>query len=430
MEGGRRKRVQSLWLAACCNNNSHQTVILPLTPKSNPYCIEEGWQARINDKFDIDSVSSEVNSLSMSVSSLITKCIDILEIDLDPDWSWKPLVKINNSADLITKKVMLYQTDNFRTLGDGYWIHKEHEAHARAMKSAPVIYDIENNNNNQSKLDELLKLALENKNKVNEITTEIKEFRKEFQSSLSVLTKIVTNINKRNTPTTFLLIDVFSVQQSKNQNKNNNTNNSQSTNLECFLKGINKVKSVFDSVHQFVTDPVETTKSSMIDKLHDQMFLYLVCENCLQPQEGHNWPKTITKPKEIVPKVLPLAKAGLIAMRGVNFGLQIGKCFGIPVPSVGDENFSQLSEFFDNLGKGSLDDYDLLQDLVGDHFGNNNNNNNNQSLSARNNNFSMNEFEKFLLSDNCDKNRDFERLLQCVVNKDGEKIYICRECEK
>ena len=124
----------------------------------------------------------------------------------------------------------------------------------------------------------------------------------------------------------------------------------------------------------------------------------------------------------------------MLAARGLNIGLQIGKCFGFPLPSIDGKNFSDATDFLNRVGESTLDDYDYLQDLVKQHWGhnnnNNNNNNNNTSLSVNSNDFSIHEFETFLSQ--CDPTHTHSSLLQCVYKEEGQqrgdKIYICKQC--
>ena len=416
--------IHTIWLPICDDKNK-VNAMLPLSPKSNPLSMEE-WVIRDDMKVDFNNNNSNSNNdTSSKLSDLIAYCLDdILGIVLeDQGWILKPIERIED-ANLISKEIIKFQSNKFVKLEEGFWIHLDYESHARSM------YKANNETELQSKLDLILKSTQESLINTRIIINDISEIK----DSLSTLTKIVKNLNIRNTPTTFLLMDHSSIEQSKKV-LNDPSRGADVTRKECLKSGIKRLGGLFESVSKFVADPLEETKNLIVDKLHDKMYLYLTCECCFQPQQDDSvWPVVISSPKEVVPKILPLAKAGILAARGLNMGLQIGKCFGFPLPSIDDKNFSDASEFLKGLEDSTLDDYDKLQDLVSKHWGStsdhNDKKNDNTPLNSNEDNFAIKEFERFLLSDKCDPNKTFERLLQVTITNSGDKLYICRDCER
>jgi hypothetical protein len=67
-----------------------------------------------------------------------------------------------------------------------------------------------------------------------------------------------------------------------------------------------------------------------MDLLQDRYYIALVCEVCrLHPEDKELW-YLIEKPKEIVGKILPLARAGLQFAFVLNKVSAVGRIFGLP----------------------------------------------------------------------------------------------------
>ena len=66
----------------------------------------------------------------------------------------------------------------------------------------------------------------------------------------------------------------------------------------------------------------------------ETMYLYLVDELTCEPVRAEGYPIVITKPSEIVPKLLPVMQVGLRAMSIYNGAGGIARLFGYPVPKV------------------------------------------------------------------------------------------------
>ena len=215
-------------------------------------------------------------------------------------------------------------------------------------------------------------------------------------------------------------------------------------------KGLDRLNELYSSVSAFAADPAAKTKAMILDVLHEKMLMYLCCECCKEPQEGDGsvWPITIDSPKEVVFPLLPLAKVAVHFCRVVNVGLQVGKCFGLPTPSIDDKYLREAGSFLDKAGDATLQDFELLQELVSSHWpakhsaadqmsaakeraaSDSEKRGGSSSVSASGSSFSISEFESFLSSAKGDPASSWKKVLQCVIDDDGNKLYVCKACEK
>eukprot|EP00966_Prymnesium_polylepis_P324984 7380982-Prymnesium_polylepis.1 len=79
----------------------------------------------------------------------------------------------------------------------------------------------------------------------------------------------------------------------------------------------------------------ETIKAGLSDLVTaEKMFLYLVDELKDEPVRCKGYPIVITKPSDIVPKLLPVMQVGMRAMSIYNGPAGIARAFGYPVPKV------------------------------------------------------------------------------------------------
>jgi len=88
------------------------------------------------------------------------------------------------------------------------------------------------------------------------------------------------------------------------------------------LKG--DVDEVFGPVNNFFKDLITS----------ETMYFYLIDEVTGNPVRGYNYPIEITKPSEIVHKLLPIMQVGMRAMSLYNGAAGIARMFGAPVPKV------------------------------------------------------------------------------------------------
>jgi hypothetical protein len=154
-----------------------------------------------------------------------------------------------------------------------------------------------------------------------------------------VLKNCVVNINSRICPTTFVLLP-FPRLDTEAEKKS--------------LLG--HVSRLFHSV--------ASPKETVMDLLQDRYYLALVCEVCrLHPEDKDLW-YLIERPKEIVGKILPLARAGLQFVFVLNKVSALGRIFGLPTPVLQDSTLSGGLDFLNDLESGTLSDYSELETLA------------------------------------------------------------------
>lgn len=102
------------------------------------------------------------------------------------------------------------------------------------------------------------------------------------------------------------------------------------------------------------------------------LYLYLVDEFTMEPTVCENdpiYPIEITTPAEFVPKVLPLLRVGMTAVKAINSLAGLGKFFGFPVPTIPSEYINDAKDFFSHADECSTDDYRNIQRIVDDKNG-------------------------------------------------------------
>ena len=102
------------------------------------------------------------------------------------------------------------------------------------------------------------------------------------------------------------------------------------------MKWVHRLKTIGSKVAAGkVGDAFETIKEGLGDLVTgESMYLYLVDELTCEPVRAEGYPIVITKPSEIVPKLLPVMQVGLRAMSIYNGAGGIARLFGYPVPKV------------------------------------------------------------------------------------------------
>jgi hypothetical protein len=114
-----------------------------------------------------------------------------------------------------------------------------------------------------------------------------------------------------------------------------------------------------------LTDCVSKAFSKYVEGNSESLWLYLVDEatgEVVQPPEGSNYPIEITTPGKTLPVLLPLAKIGLKAMCITNNVAKIGRAFGYPLPSLGEEYVNMAKSAIGDLSKeSSVAEFDVLQ---------------------------------------------------------------------
>ena len=108
-------------------------------------------------------------------------------------------------------------------------------------------------------------------------------------------------------------------------------------------------------------DAVKHPGQAVISMLKDTYYVALICEVCLAPPEDTTLWYPVTKPRETVGKILPLANAGLQVATLANAVSGLGRIFGLPTPVLSDMAFLDAQRFLEKLSRDSLHQYPMLQ---------------------------------------------------------------------
>ena len=209
------------------------------------------------------------------------------------------------------------------------------------------------------------------------------ETNNELKNGLQILRKTIIQLKERTFPTTFILIDQEMLQREQEEEErkrkeeaaaNNHANQETSRAKQLMMIGkcvFNRMNTLLDAV----SNPTETLVNAINQALREEEYVALVCEVCRLPQkttDGEPGYK-ISKPKEIVGKILPLAKVGMQVAFLVNKVSSVGRVFGLPTPVLQDSTMSAASSFLNDLGQESLDSFPSLQQKVQECYENNKN---------------------------------------------------------
>ena len=161
--------------------------------------------------------------------------------------------------------------------------------------------------------------------------------------------------------------------------------------------------------------------------LQDKYRIALICEACRCPSEDEGSWYEVREPRELVGKILPLARAGLQFASAVNKVSSLGRIFGLPTPVLQDSSFAAGREFLSDLERGGLSEYAELQRLVEER---------NCGLGSQQQQgammmsmggmgFCIREFSEFL--SRVDPQKRWSRLSP-RVNERGDLCYVCPSC--
>ena len=115
-----------------------------------------------------------------------------------------------------------------------------------------------------------------------------------------------------------------------------------------------------------VGDAFKTIKEGLGDLMTGEtMYLYLIDELTGVPVRAEGYPIVITKPSEIVHKLLPVMQVGLHAMSIFNGAAGIAQMVGYPVPKVPKAWAKGARESVDMLKqKSSVEGFDVVQNVL------------------------------------------------------------------
>ena len=175
-------------------------------------------------------------------------------------------------------------------------------------------------------------------------------------------------------------------------------------------------------LYKAIRDPQGTVVSLLQDKYH----IALICEACGCPSEDKDLWYEVSEPREIVGKILPLARAGLQVARALNKVSSLGRVFGLPTPVLEDSSFAAGREFLADLERGGLSEFAELQRLAEERdrsqqqaVGKT------QVMSMGGMGYCIREFSEFLSRE--DPQRRWSRL-SARVNEEGDLCYVCPSC--
>jgi len=153
--------------------------------------------------------------------------------------------------------------------------------------------------------------------------------------------------------------------------------------------------------------------------LKETEYLSLICELCHQTQ----FPAyELTKPREVVGKVIPLAKVGLKVVCLANTASSLGRVFGLPTPVLSSETMAKAKEFVESAASSSLEDFEILQERARGDNGGWDSGLANEDMSEG---YCAREFRRFLKE--LDP-KDEWCGLSAKVTKDGYVFFACTEC--
>jgi serine/threonine protein kinase len=159
----------------------------------------------------------------------------------------------------------------------------------------------------------------------------------------STLQKTMFNLSERTYPTTFIIIEADVVE---------------SENTEDVKRGaIQRMKALMTAM----VNSGSTMKEAIEACLQSKYYLSLVCEGCGTPQKPYY---TVTQPKEIVGKIMPLLRVGFFAVCLTNTVSSVGRAFGLPTPTAGDSTIQNAAEYIERQTSSSLEEYTELQKAI------------------------------------------------------------------
>jgi hypothetical protein len=216
---------------------------------------------------------------------------------------------------------------------------------------------------------------------------------------LSALKRCVVNVNTRTCPTTFVLVPT-PPQDSESDRKN----------MLGHLRSLCKA----------IRDP----QGTVVALLQDKYRIALICEACRCPSEDEESWYEVQQPRELVGKILPLARAGLQFASAVNKVSSLGRIFGLPTPVLQDSSFAAGREFLDELEQGGLSEYAELQRLAEERTSQSSSDSDGP-LSMGGAGYCIREFSAFL--SRVDPEKRWSRL-SARVNEKGDLCYLCPSC--
>lgn len=260
----------------------------------------------------------------------------------------------------------------------------------------------------REKLDGVAKSIARVEGKVEKMFEVTVEMKGELSAGFQVIKTAIFQIAQRNCPTCAYIIQpqISSGEISLTQGLSN-----------------------LQKLYSFYKDPVAKIKEKLSEACSHRFKLVLACDCCLQPQNGCEY--EIREPKQHLAPLLVYANATILAARGLNMGLSCLKLFGLPAPSIADENFREAKEFLASLNEGTLDNFDHVQKKVLEAVELMHNEESGGevkwSVSLGEKGSCQKHFERFL--DSVDREKKWEKHLYRAMGDGGFVHYVCKDCE-
>jgi hypothetical protein len=214
-----------------------------------------------------------------------------------------------------------------------------------------------------------------------------------------MLKNSIVNVNTRTCPTTFVLLPIPK-------------QNHDSAKRDLFHHA--------SRLYKAVSSPKET----VLGMLQEKYYLALICEVCRLHSDDHDLWYLIEKPKEIVGKILPLARAGLKFAFVLNKASALGRLFGLPTPVLEDSTIAGGRDFLDDLENGTLANYSELERLAEENY-QQGGGGGSGAVSGGETGYCIREFSAFLAKKDPEKRW---ANLSARVNEKGDLCYICPAC--
>eukprot|EP01038_Epipyxis_sp_PR26KG_P004126 gene4126-5880_t len=241
--------------------------------------------------------------------------------------------------------------------------------------------------------------------KLMEIVYLQKETANNLKEGLKSMKQFIVDVNIRTHPTTFIITASLPIIKED------------STHLSKMKAALSHMYELYNAV----THP----RDAVISLLKDTYYVALICEACRCPPSDPQLWYPVTKPREVVGKILPLANAGLQFASMANAVSGLGRIFGLPTPVLQDKTFEDAQSFLDKLGKDSLESFPALQQevqLMYESADGGDGNKNAQATAG----FCIREFGLFLHQ--VDPKKTWARLSHRINDTNGDLCFVCPEC--
>eukprot|EP00947_MAST-08B_sp_MAST-8B-sp1_P005922 g5922.t1 len=348
-----------------------------------PYTIEEASKA-----IDVWALGTmlflfltEENLVPVNRNDDITKTADMVSI---ADWDENAreqrlgIIKDPMARDLLAK--LLSPSKEDRETLNLLSLKETHPFFNPELDDATIAEIKKNQEAMKKKLDEANRRLVAIDRRTIAIQDFARESRRQLMLSVLNLQSVVVSVSENECPTAFVIIPSKAVRDSllalrKEADSESKAGAAMTLNVE-------KAKSVFERMSGVMTtlttaisqrDGVKGLIESAIDSAlgatENEFEMHLLCERCYEPQPGDDagdcpWPIKITEPKELMPKVLPMARGCLKAARLANGTMKLGRLLGLPLPTIPEDWLLTTENAIGNVedkARGSLEDYECVK---------------------------------------------------------------------